>query len=134
MTVSSCSVRFENVLTFSNSFNVMRTFCLPSHTFHTSLHMHDQLSQKHAHAMPTNPHMLVQSWRCARGIHCEYVHLVQNLFSLHGNHVAWLCNRKARCKRETKLIITLVVMIPYSGKLSREKTFANFSQGFIAIC
>ena len=30
-----------------------------------------------ARAMPTNPHVLVQrSWRCAQGIHCEYVPLV----------------------------------------------------------
>jgi len=44
-----------NTLTFSNSFNVMRTFCLPSHTFHTSLRMHDRLSQKHV------PSLLIQT-------------------------------------------------------------------------
>ena len=46
-TISSRFVHFENALTFSNYFNVMRKLCLPSHTFHTSLHMHDRLSQKH---------------------------------------------------------------------------------------
>ena len=34
-------------------------------------------SQKHVPRLLTNPHVLVQrSLRCARGIHCEYVHLV----------------------------------------------------------
>ena len=32
----------QNALAFSSSFNVMGTLCLPSHTFHTSLHMHDR--------------------------------------------------------------------------------------------
>ena len=36
MTISSHSVQFKKALTFSNSFNVMRMLCLPSHTFHTS--------------------------------------------------------------------------------------------------
>ena len=43
------------------------TLCLPSHTFHTSVHMHDRPSQKHVPCLLTNPHVLVQrSWRCAR--------------------------------------------------------------------
>ena len=46
-------VQFENALTFSNSFNVMRTLSLPSHTFHTSLHIHDRPASK-AGATPTN--------------------------------------------------------------------------------
>ena len=70
------SVRFENTLTFSNSFNVIRTLCLPSHTFHTSLHMHDRPSQKHVPRLllvTVSPHMLVQrSWKCEQGIHCEH--------------------------------------------------------------
>ena len=40
-----------------------------------------------AHATPTNsnPHMLVQrSWRCTRGIHCKYIHLVILDFNLIG--------------------------------------------------
>ena len=49
-------------------------YALPS--FHTSLHMHDRLSQKHvAHLLPVtvNPYVLVQrSWKCERGIHCGY--------------------------------------------------------------
>ena len=48
-------VRFEDALTFSNSFNVVRTLCLPSHTFHTSLHVHDRLFQKHV------PHLLIHT-------------------------------------------------------------------------
>ena len=46
----------------------MRTFCLPSHTFHTSLHMHAWPTVPKARATPTNPHVLVQrSWKCVRG-------------------------------------------------------------------
>ena len=31
-----------------NSFNVVHTLWPPSHTFHTSLHMHERPSQKHS--------------------------------------------------------------------------------------
>ena len=60
-------VRFEKALTFLNSFNIMRTLCLPSHTSHTLLHMHDRPFQKHVPRLLTNPDMLVQmSLRCTR--------------------------------------------------------------------
>ena len=74
-TISLHSVQLKNVLTFSNSFNVIGTLCLPSHS---SFVAHVWPTVPKARATPTNsnPHMLVQrSWRCARGIHCEYVHL-----------------------------------------------------------
>ena len=65
--ISSRSVGFKNAVAFSNSFNVMRTLCFPSHT---SLHMHDRPAQKHVPRLLTNPHVLVQrSLRCAREAH-----------------------------------------------------------------
>ena len=75
------SVQFENALTFLNSFNVIRTLCLPSHT---SLHMHDWPSQKHVPRLLTVIHTLLvqRPWRCAWGIHCEYIHLVCAKYSL----------------------------------------------------
>ena len=59
-------MRFENVLALSNSFNIMRTLCLPSHTFHTSLHMHDRPAQKHM------PRLLIHMcWFKGHGDACE---------------------------------------------------------------
>ena len=64
----------KNMLAFSNSFNVIHTVCLPSHTFHTSFIAHAWPTSPKAWATPTNPQVLVQmSWRCAWGIHCEYI-------------------------------------------------------------
>ena len=73
-TISLRSVQLKNMLTFSNSF-IIGTLCLPSHS---SFVAHAWLTVPKARATHTNsnPHMLVQrSWRCARGIHCENVHL-----------------------------------------------------------
>ena len=75
-TISSHSVQLKNMLTLSNSFSIIRTLCLPSRAFHSSLYMNDWPSQSTCHAYTnSNPHMLVQqSWRYARGIHCKYIH------------------------------------------------------------
>ena len=67
------SVRFETALTSSKLFQ-RSTYALPSFS-HFSHFVDD--SPMHMPRLLTNPHVLVhRSLRCARGIHCEYVHLV----------------------------------------------------------
>ena len=74
-TLAFCAVRKRAHI--SNSFNVLRTHCLPSHTFHTSLHVHDRPSQKHVPRLLTVTHTCwFKGQRDARGVYCEYVQLV----------------------------------------------------------
>ena len=55
---TSHSVKLKNMLTLSNSFNIIRALCLTSHTFHSSLHMNDWPSQSMCHAYTnSNPRM-----------------------------------------------------------------------------
>ena len=68
------SVRFETALTSSKLFQ-RSTYALPSS--HFSHFVDDSPMHMPRPRLLTNPHVLVQrSLRCARGIHCEYVHLV----------------------------------------------------------
>ena len=72
-------VLFCAVRKLSNSFNVIRSYALsPFLTLRCSF----MTDRPKARATPTNSKFtrvgskVTESWRCARGIHCEYVHLV----------------------------------------------------------
>jgi len=57
-------------------------YALPSFSHFSHFIAHVWPPVPKACVMPTNPHMLVQrSWRCAWGIHCEYIHLVYILYT-----------------------------------------------------
>ena len=74
-----CAV--QNALTVSDSFNVIRTLFLPSHTFYTWLHMH----YRKARATPINSnlHVLVQGHGDARETYASnYVIIQQKCFHI----------------------------------------------------
>ena len=55
------------------------TYALPSFSHFSHFIAQAWPTIPKAHATPTNsnPHVLVQkSWRCMRGVHCKYIHLV----------------------------------------------------------